>query len=80
MAVIVFSSELQQLTGETDTHSSERIFKDIVADLAARYPKLDSEKLLGMAVAIDGEIIHQPFLEEVADQSELHFLYRISGG
>jgi len=33
-----------------------------------------------MAVAIDGEIIHTPFLEKVAASSEIHFLYRISGG
>jgi hypothetical protein len=33
-----------------------------------------------MAVAIDGEIIHTPFLEKVAATSEVHFLYRISGG
>ena len=80
MAIVVFSSELQKLTGEARTQVDAPIFKDIVAELTRRYERLDEDRLMEMAVAIDGEIIHTPFLERVAADSELHFLYRISGG
>jgi hypothetical protein len=41
---------------------------------------LPEDEILNMAVAIDGEIIHDPFLEAVGPDSEVHFLFRISGG
>ena len=77
---MIFSSELQKLTGEEQTRVSIPVFKDIVAELVARYDELEEDQLMKMAVAIDGEIIHTPFLETVAEDSELHFLYRIAGG
>lgn len=80
MATVVFSSELQLFTGEERTQVEATRFKEIVAELVDRYDALSEEKLMEMAVAIDGEIIHTPFLETVSDNSELHFLHRISGG
>ncbi len=80
MAIVVFSSELELLTGEARTRASASRFKEIVTELATRYEKLTEEKLMEMAVAIDGEIIHTPFLEVVGPENELHFLHRISGG
>jgi hypothetical protein len=80
MALVVFSSELQVFTGEAETHVKAVVYRDVVKELLSRYPRLEEEKLLEMAIAIDGEIIHDPLLEEVPEDSELHFLYRISGG
>ena len=80
MAIVIFSSELQKLTGEEETHVDSEVFKDIVTEITNRYSALEHDELMKMAVAIDGEIIHTPFLEKVAPSSELHFLYRISGG
>ena len=80
MANVFFSSELQKLTGEESTQIDAVIFRDIVTELASRYEALDEEKLFKMAVAVDGEIIHKPFLEKIESESELHFLYRITGG
>jgi hypothetical protein len=80
LAIVFFSSELKLLTGEEQTRSDAAIFKDIVTDLVARYDRLSEEKLMEMAIAIDGEIIHTPLLEHVGKESELHFLHRISGG
>lgn len=77
---MTFSSEQQKLTGEAQTRVNGRVFKDIVVELADKFPRLDKDKLFEMAVAIDGEIIHTPFLEKVEESSELQFLYRISGG
>lgn len=80
MALVVFSSELQLFTGEELTQVEAARFKEIVAELVDKYESLTEEKLMEMAVAIDGEIIHTPFLEVVGEDSELHFLHRISGG
>jgi hypothetical protein len=80
MAIVIFSSELQKLTGEEQTRVEAVVFKDIVAEIANQYSALERDELMKMAVAIDGEIIHTPFLEKVGPTSEVHFLYRISGG
>ncbi len=80
MPTVVFSSELQKLTGEERTQVNATIYRDIVDLLVKQYADLEKDKLMEMAVAIDGEIIHDPFLEKVAEGSEVHFLYRISGG
>ena len=80
MAIVIFSSELQKLTGEEQTRVQALVFKDIVVEIASRYSALEYDELMKMAVAIDGEIIHTPFLEKIAPDSEVHFLYRISGG
>ena len=80
MAIVIFSSELQKLTGEEQTRVDAEVFKDIVTEISNQYSALEHDELMKMAVAIDGEIIHTPLLEKVAATSEVHFLYRISGG
>jgi molybdopterin converting factor small subunit len=80
MVKIIFSSELQKLTGEDQVELEVVNYQDMISALVDRYPNLKADILLAMAVAIDGEIIHTPRLEKLANQSEVHFLYRISGG
>lgn len=80
MANVIFSSELQRLTGEERTSVIATNYRDLVAELLIRYEKLSEDEILNMAVAIDGEIIHEPLLETVSQDSEVHFLFRISGG
>ena len=80
MAIVVFSGELQRFTGEERTRVRALRYREIVAELLERYDALTEENLMDMAVAIDGEIIHTPLLETVGENSELHFLHRISGG
>ena len=80
MAIVFFSSELQPLTGEEQTRVQSAIYRDIIAELTEKYENLDASRLMKMAIAIDGEIIHTPLLESVGENSEMHFLYRISGG
>ena len=80
MATVVFSSELQRLTGEEKTSVVAHTYRELVEKLTATYPGLDKDQLMGMAVSIDGVIIHDPFLEPVNTDSEVHFLYKISGG
>ena len=80
MARVVFSSELQKLTGEERCDVDAFVYRDIIARLVEKYPELEQDKLMEMAVSIDGEIIHDPYLEVVNETSEVHFLFRISGG
>ncbi len=80
MAHIIFSSELQRLTGEEKTDVVASNYRDLLDEVTTRYPRLNRAELLKMAVAIDGVIIHDPLLEQVDDDSEVHFLYKISGG
>ena len=80
MAIVVFSSELQRFTGEAKCRVVAENYRDLLDEITARYPSLSRDELLKMAVAIDGEIIHDPLLETVNRASEVHFLYRISGG
>jgi sulfur-carrier protein len=55
-------------------------FRDLVAQLETQFPGI-SDVLIGkVAVAIDGDIIHDPFLDPVEPDSEVYFLHRIDGG
>ena len=80
MATVVFSTELQRLTREEKCEIKVRDYRDLVKQVTERYPALRAEDLMNMAVAIDGVIIHDPLLETLDPNSEVHFLYRISGG
>lgn len=77
---VIFSSELQKFTGEPQTEVSATNYRGLVAEIVARYEDLEEDMILNMAVAIDGEIVHAPMLETISPGSEVHFLYRISGG
>lgn len=77
---VTFSSELQKFTGEAQTQVSATTYRGLVAEIVSKYPDLEEDQILKMAVAIDGEIVHDPFLEQIRPNSEVHFLYRISGG
>ncbi|MBQ74393.1 MAG: hypothetical protein CMQ20_05120 [Gammaproteobacteria bacterium] len=80
MAKVIFSSELQLLTGEDHAMVSATNYRDLVAELLSRYENLSEGEIMKMAVAIDGVVIPDPLLESVSSSSEVHFLYRISGG
>lgn len=54
--------------------------RSIVRALEQRYPGFETRLGTDIAVAIDGEIIHDPWLEPVPEGGELHFLPAISGG
>ena len=80
MATVIFSGELEKLTGDTRTEISSAVYRDMVTELVARYPTLNRELLEEMAVAIDGVIIVDPLLEALRDDSEIHFLHFVAGG
>ena len=80
MATVIFSSELQRLTGEEKMSVAASTYRELVDQVIARYHDLKREEIMNMAVSIDGVIIHDPLLEPINPDSEVHFLYRISGG
>jgi hypothetical protein len=54
--------------------------RGLVNALDARFPGIGAELRSGMSVAINGEIISDPFLEAVPPDAEVHFLPPLRGG
>ena len=80
MADVTFSSGLRRYTGgEEKVHIEAANVRELIKALGARYPDL-REPLESMAVAIDGEILHEPLLEPLSPNSDVHFLPPIGGG
>ncbi len=52
----------------------------VVRALDERFPGFGTALGAEFAVAIDGEVVHDPWLEPVPAGSELHFLPVVSGG
>lgn len=80
MARVVFSSEQQRLTKEAECDLVASTYRQLIDAVITRYPRLDRDDFMRMAIAIDGEIIHEPLLETVGDNSEVHFFHFIAGG
>ncbi len=81
MAQVFFPSALRPFTGGVERVEIEASdIRQLLRALEERFPGLRERIESGLAVAIDGEIISDPLLEEVASDSEIHFLPSISGG
>ena len=80
MAIVIFSSELQQLTGEVQTEITALSYRDMLDELLLKFNNLDRQELARMAVAIDGLIISDPLLESIPADAEIHFFPFVSGG
>ena len=81
MATVVFSRGLLPLTGgEERVEVDAGPIRAVIRQVVERFPKLASALDANLAVSIDGEIIQEPLLEEVAPESEVHFLPPLSGG
>jgi len=80
VAIVIFSSELQEFTGEEGTEVSATSYRDLIDILVAKYPRLSFDQLTDLAVAIDGVIIVDPLLEPLGADTEVHFLHFVAGG
>ena len=81
MARVFFPEHLTQYTNgtrELDTNASS--FRELLAVLERTFPGIEARIVGKVAVAIDGDIIHDPFLDPIGPQSEVYFLHRIEGG
>ncbi|MCB1644419.1 MAG: MoaD/ThiS family protein [Pseudomonadales bacterium] len=80
MAKVLFSSEQQKLTGVPEATFNETDYRSLTEAMIRRFPALDRASLLDMAIAINGEIIHEPLLEKIPPDSDVHFFPFIAGG
>jgi molybdopterin converting factor small subunit len=81
VATVVLPSQLGQWTGGLDqVEVAASNVRQLIDALDARFPGLGEKLRDGTAISIDGEIIHDPLLEPIEPDSEIHFLPSISGG
>ncbi|MCC6707462.1 MAG: MoaD/ThiS family protein [Gammaproteobacteria bacterium] len=66
--------------GETHVEVDAIDVRSLVKALDQRYPGIGQRLRTGTAVAVDGEIFQDPYLEAVRPDSEVYFLPAIEGG
>lgn len=81
MARVFFTEELARfMSGTRELEMNVSSFRELLIQLEARFPGAE-ERIVGkVAVAIDGDISHDPYLETIRPDSEVYFLHRIAGG
>jgi molybdopterin converting factor small subunit len=81
MARVVLSGNLRKFTGgETEVELEAGNIRQLFRALGARYPALKPHLEEGLAVAIDGQIYQDAWLEPIPPDSEVHLLPQIAGG
>lgn len=66
--------------GTSEIHVEATNVRGLVLALDKKYPGIGSAIDQELAIAIDGQIYQDAFLEKVAEDSEIYFLPKISGG
>lgn len=66
--------------GESQIEVQADNVRRLIEALDKRFPGLGAELEAKMAVAIDGEIYQDPYLEPIDADSEVFFLPKIGGG
>ena len=80
MAIVHLPSGWRAATGGVvDLTIDARRVGDLLRELTARYPSLEPE-LHTVAVAIDGEIYHDPEFIDINAATEVHLVPRVAGG
>ena len=81
MATVHIPDHLRSVTGDVRVlNIVASNFRDLIGRLDEQFPGA-AEAIMGkVAVAIDGDIIHDPFLDPLEPDSEVHFLHKIEGG
>jgi len=80
VAKVVFPDGFLTATGGVrEINSTADTYRALSAELIDRWPQL-ADLLASSAVAIDGQIYQDAFLEPVAPHSEVFFMARIEGG
>jgi sulfur-carrier protein len=82
MAKVVLQKEVAQefTDGVTDIEVEAKNVRQLIKALDQKYPGMGERLRARAAVAIDGEIFQDPFLEAVGADSEVYFLPKIEGG
>lgn len=82
MASVVLSTGLGQqfAGGETEFELEAASVRELLRVLDARFPGLGEHIERTMAIAIDGEIYADPYLQPIGADSEVYVLPKIEGG
>ncbi|MGR8920416.1 MAG: MoaD/ThiS family protein [Gammaproteobacteria bacterium] len=82
MAKVVLPLEVARAfaNGVTEHEVEAGDVRALVSALDQRFPGIGDRLRTGLAVAIDGEIFQDWFLQHVAANSEVYFLPAIEGG
>lgn len=81
MARVYFPDHLARLTrGERELEVAASNFRELLIALEAQFPGIEASIVGKVAVAIDGDIVHDPYLDPIGPDSEVYFLHRIEGG
>jgi molybdopterin converting factor small subunit len=80
MARVVLTKGLTQFTGGAGELELEvRTVRELLRTLGERYPTLEPH-LGSVAIAIDGQIYQDAWLEPIPPGSEVHLIPQIAGG
>ena len=80
MADVTLPDSLIELSGgERELQIAATNYRELLLGLDERFAGL-SDALQDMAVAIDGQIYQDAFLEPLEENSEVFFMQRIEGG
>ena len=66
--------------GETHVEVEAVDVRSLLKALDLRFPGIGQRLRTGTAVAVDGEIFQDPYMERVRPDSEVYFLPAIEGG
>lgn len=82
MAQVILQGDLARrfTGGQAALEVAAADYSTLLAELERRYPGLVSAIGVRTAVAIDGEIFHDPLHEPIGPDSEVHFMPLIGGG
>jgi molybdopterin synthase sulfur carrier subunit len=81
MARVVLTGNLKQYAGgESEIEVDADTIRQLLRKLGARYPDLKPHLEEGVAVAMNGQIYQDAWLEPVLPDSEVHLLPQIAGG
>jgi len=81
MAHVVLTGNLRQFTGgERELELEAGTIRQLLRALGERHPALRPHLEEGVAVAIDGEIFQDAWLEPIPPGSEVHLIPKLAGG
>jgi molybdopterin converting factor small subunit len=81
MARVHFSDQLQQYTnGIAELQVEAKNYRELVHTLERQFPGIGTVLNNRVAVSIDGDLVHDPLLELISPDSEVHFLPKIAAG
>ena len=82
MAKVVLPNEVARelAGGQKEVEVEAANFRQLLKALESRFPGIGERLSEGVAVAIDGEIFQEPFLELIGEDSEVFFLPQIEAG